>query len=388
MNSMDITRDIRYVGVNDREIDLFESQYLLPEGISYNSYLILDEKIALFDTADVGKTKEWLANVKETLKGRAPDYLIISHMEPDHAGSIMALVEEYPQIKFIGNSKTFAFMAQFFDFEIEARKVVVAEGDTISLGRHTLQFIMAPMIHWPEVMVTYEQSEQVFFSADAFGRFGALDIEMDWRDEARRYYINIVGKYGAQVQALLEKAEPLPIRMICPLHGPVLKENVKEYIGKYKIWSSYEPEEQGVLIAYASIYGHTGEAAKELGRLLAEQGEEKVMLFDLARSDASEVVSNAFRFDRMVVAAATYDGGIFPCMESFLLRLKAKNYQKRKVALIENGTWGPIAGKRMRDILAELKEVQIMEPVVTIRSAMKEETKAELAELAKVVANI
>ena len=376
------------MGVDDREIDLFESQYVVPEGVSYNSYLILDEKTALMDTVDARKTKEWLANVKEALGGRTPDYLIVSHMEPDHAGSIAAAVAAYPEMKLVGNAKTFPVLQQFFALEpeaLESKKVVVAEGEELKLGAHTLQFFMAPMVHWPEVMVAYEQKEKILFSADGFGKFGALDAEEEWTCEARRYYINIVGKYGAPVQTLLKKAATLDIRMICPLHGPILKENLGFYIEKYNIWSSYRPEDRGVLVAYASIHGHTAEAAKEFAAMLKEAGEEKVVLTDLARDDMAEAIEDAFRYDRIVLASATYDGGLFPCMESFLAHLKAKNYQKRTVGLIENGSWAPMAGKCMAQMLEGLKEITLLEPVVTIRSALQEDSKEALRSLAKIV---
>ena len=388
MSKVEITEAIRYVGVDDREIDLFESQYVVPEGVSYNSYLILDEKIALMDTVDARKTSEWLANVKEALKGRTPDYLIVSHMEPDHAGSIAAAVAAYPEMKLVGNAKTFPMLQQFFALEpeeLERKKVVVAEGEELKLGAHTLQFFMAPMVHWPEVMVAYEQKEKILFSADGFGKFGALDAEEEWTCEARRYYINIVGKYGAPVQALLKKAATLDIRMICPLHGPILKEDLGFYIEKYNVWSSYQPEDRGVLVAYASIHGHTAEAAKEFAEMLKEAGEEKVVLTDLARDDMAEAIEDAFRYDRIVLASATYDGGLFPCMESFLAHLRAKNYQKRTVGLIENGSWAPMAGKCMAQMLDGLKEITLLEPVVTIRSALQEDSKEALRNLAKVV---
>lgn len=388
MSKVEITEAIRYVGVDDREIDLFESQYVVPEGVSYNSYLILDEKTALMDTVDARKTEEWLANVKEALGGRTPDYLIVSHMEPDHAGSIAAAVAAYPEMKLVGNAKTFPVLQQFFALEpeeLERKKVVVAEGEELKLGAHTLQFFMAPMVHWPEVMVAYEQKEKILFSADGFGKFGALDAEEEWTCEARRYYINIVGKYGAPVQALLKKAATLDIRMICPLHGPILKEDLGFYIEKYNIWSSYQPEDRGVLVAYASIHGHTAEAAKEFAAMLKEAGEEKVVLTDLARDDMAEAIEDAFRYDRIVLASATYDGGLFPCMESFLAHLRAKNYQKRTVGLIENGSWAPMAGKCMAQMLEGLKEITLLEPVVTIRSALQADSKEALRGLAKIV---
>lgn len=388
MSKVEITEAIRYVGVDDREIDLFESQYVVPEGVSYNSYLILDEKTALMDTVDARKTEEWLANVKEELGGRTPDYLIVSHMEPDHAGSIAAAVAAYPEMKLVGNAKTFPVLQQFFALEpeeLERKKVVVAEGEELKLGAHTLQFFMAPMVHWPEVMVAYEQKEKILFSADGFGKFGALDAEEEWTCEARRYYINIVGKYGAPVQALLKKAATLDIRMICPLHGPILKEDLGFYIEKYNIWSSYQPEDRGVLVAYASIHGHTAEAAKEFAAMLKEAGEEKVVLTDLARDDMAEAIEDAFRYDRIVLASATYDGGLFPCMESFLAHLRAKNYQKRTVGLIENGSWAPMAGKCIAQMLEGLKEITLLAPVVTIRSALQADSKEALRGLAKIV---
>lgn len=383
MSKIAVTEKIRYVGVDDREIDLFESQYPVPEGVSYNSYLILDDKIALMDTVDARKTSEWLQNIEEELGGREPDYLIISHLEPDHGGSIAAAMTAYPKMKLIGNAKTFAMFPQFFETDIEDKKVIVAEGEALSLGSHILQFFMAPMVHWPEVMVSYEQTEKIFFSADGFGKFGALTAKEDWDDEARRYYINIVGKYGAPVQALLKKAAALDIRAICPLHGPVLKDNLSHYLEKYDIWSSYRPEEKGVVIAYASIHGNTAQAAAELERILKKSGEKNVVLADLSRSDMAQVIAEAFRYDRLVLACATYDGGLFPCMESFLAHLKSKNYQKRRVALIENGTWAPMAAKCMRQLLEGMKDLEIIEPVVTIRSAMHEKTKEELEQLAE-----
>lgn len=383
MTDVKITDSIIYIGVDDREIDLFESQYVVPNGISYNSYVILDEKVTIMDTVDARKTDEWLANLDEVLAGREVDYLVVSHMEPDHASNIQRLVEKYPNAQIVGNAKTFAMIPQFFDMDITERSVVVKEGDTLSLGKHTLQFFMAPMVHWPEVMVTYEQTEKVLFSADGFGKFGALDADEAWTCEARRYYFNIVGKYGAQVQALLKKAATLDIQMICPLHGPILKEDLGYYIGKYDVWSKYEPEDEGVFIAYASIHGNTAKAAKAFAKMLEEKGAKRVAIADLARDDMAEAVEDAFRHDKLVVASATYDGGLFPCMEDFLLHLKAKNYQKRTVALIENGSWGPMAAKKMREILEGMKEITICEPVVTIKSTMKEDNLKMLEELAE-----
>lgn len=387
MSKVDITDNILYVGVNDRDIDLFEGQYVVPEGVSYNSYLIMDEKIVLMDTVDVRKSEEWLANIKVILGTRQPDYLVVSHMEPDHAGSIAAATEEFPGMKIVGNAKTFAFMGQFFDFDVDAKKVVVAEGDELALGKHTLKFLMTPMVHWPEVMMTYESCEKILFSADGFGKFGALDAEEEWACEARRYYFNIVGKYGAQVQAVLKKLDGVEVKAICPLHGPVLKENLGYYIGLYDTWSSYRPEAEGVLVAYASIYGNTAGAAKQMAALLKEKGAKKVAITDLARDDMAEAIEDAFRYDKMVLACSTYDGGIFPCMEDFLSHLKAKNYQKRTVALVENGTWAPMAGKKMREILEGMKDVKVLEKTVTIRSAVKADTMVALENLAEEVVN-
>ena len=383
MKEIKITDSILYIGVDDKTIDLFESQYVVPNGISYNSYVILDDKVAVMDTVDMRATDEWLANLEEALDGREVDYLIVSHMEPDHAGNIQRLVEKYPNIQVVGNAKTFAMIPQFFDVDISNRSVVVKEGDTLNLGNHTLQFFMAPMVHWPEVMVAYEQSEKILFSADGFGKFGALDTDEPWTCEARRYYFNIVGKYGMQVQALLKKAATLDIQMICPLHGPILKEDLGYYIGKYDTWSKYEPEDEGVFIAYASIHGNTAKAAKKLAQMLEEKGAKRVAIADLSRDDMAEAVEDAFRHDKMVVASATYDGGLFPCMEDFLLHLKAKNYQKRTVAIIENGSWGPMAGKKMREILEQMKEINICEPVITIKSTMKEDTVKAMEEMAE-----
>ena len=382
MKDVKITDSILYVGVDDRTIDLFESQYEVPNGISYNSYIILDEKITVMDTVDASKADEWITNLEAILIGRTVDYLVISHMEPDHAANIERLAQKYPNMKLVGNAKTFSMIPQFFNFDITDRCVVVKEGDTLNLGKHTLQFFMAPMVHWPEVMVAYEQTEKILFSADGFGKFGALDADEAWTCEARRYYFNIVGKYGAQVQALLKKAATLDIEMICPLHGPILKEDLGYYIGKYDIWSKYEPEDEGVFIAYASIHGNTGKAAKVLAQMLEEKGAKRVAIADLARDDMAEAVEDAFRHDKLVLASATYDGGLFPCMEDFLMHLKAKNFQKRTVGLMENGSWAPVAAKKMRDILDGMKDITICEPVVTIKSTMKEDTRKVMEELA------
>lgn len=373
MSNVVISDAIKYIGVDDHDIDIFESQYDVPNGISYNSYVILDEKIAVMDTADKRVTEQWFENLANVLGDRKPDYLIVSHMEPDHASNIEEFVKKYPEAKVVGNAKTFAMIPQFFATEItEDKKIVVKEGDELSLGEHTLVFVMAPMVHWPEVMVEYEKKEKVLFSADGFGKFGALDTDEDWACEARRYYFNIVGKYGAQVQALLKKAATLDINTICPLHGPILKENLAYYIGKYNVWSSYEPEDKGILVAYASIHGNTAEAAKKFAKTLEEAGAEKVAITDLSRDDMAEAVEDAFRYDRLVLAAATYDGGIFPCMEEFLHHLKSKNYQKRTVGLIENGSWAPMAAKNMRGILDTMKDVTVLDTVVSIKSTLKD----------------
>ena len=383
MKDTTITNSILYIGADDHDLDLFESQYVIPNGISYNSYVILDEKVTVMDTIDVRKTEEWLANLEAALQGRTVNYLVVSHMEPDHAASIKILMDKYPEMTVVGNAKTFAMIPQFFEVDLTGRTHVVAEGDTLNIGSHTLQFFMAPMVHWPEVMVTYEQSEKILFSADGFGKFGALDAQEDWTCEARRYYFNIVGKYGMQVQALLKKAAALDIAMICPLHGPILKENLGYYIGKYDIWSKYEAEDEGVFIAYASIHGNTAKAAKKLAEILKEKGAKKVAIADLSRDDMAEAVEDAFRHDKLVLAASTYDGGLFPCMEDFLLHLKAKNYQKRTVALMENGSWAPQAARKMREILEPMKNITILDPVVTIRSAMKADTVEKMEELAE-----
>ena len=379
---MKITDTIKYVGANDETIDLFEGQYHVPHGVSYNSYVILDEKIAIMDTVDQRATEEWLNHLEKVLDGRTPDYLIVSHMEPDHAANIQRIAEKYPEMKIVGNAKTFPMIAQFFTLNVEGREVIVKEGDTLSLGTHTLQFFMAPMVHWPEVMVTYEQSEKVLFSADGFGKFGSLSIEEPWEDEARRYFINIVGKYGAPVQTLLKKAAALDIAMICPLHGPVLTENLGHYISLYDTWSSYRPEEKGVLIAYASIYGNTRKAAEALADELTRAGQQ-VCVMDLCRCDLAEAVSNAFRYDRLVLACATYDGGMYLPMEDYLQHLKAKNFQKRKVGLVENGSWAPMAAKKMKEVLEGMKEMTFCDTVVTIRSAMKENDLPQIQKLAE-----
>ena len=383
-----ISDAVKYIGVDDKTIDLFESQYVVPEGVSYNSYLILDEKVALMDTVDVRGMQEWEKNLTEALGGRKVDYLVIQHLEPDHAGSIGRLLELYPDVTLVGNAKAFAMLPQFFDIDPDVKKLTVAEGDTLSLGSHTLTFVMAPMVHWPEVMVSYESTEKILFSADGFGKFGALDAEDEegWASEARRYYFNIVGKYGAPVQALLKKAANLDIQMICPLHGPILKEDLGYYIGLYDTWSSYKPENKGVLVAYASIHGNTAKVAEKFAEMLRERGVEKVVVSDLAREDMAEVIEDAFRYDRMVVAGASYDGGVFPCMQDFLHHLQSKAYQNRTVGIIENGSWGPTAGRTMKAILETMKNVTIVDPMVTIKSTMKDADIPALEALADMVA--
>ena len=379
---MKITDTIRYAGVNDHQIDLFEGQYKVPNGMSYNSYVILDDKIAVMDTVDANFTHEWLDNIQQILDGRTPDYLIVQHMEPDHAANVANFLKVYPDTTVVSNMKAFNMIQNFFDLDLTGRKIEVKNGGTLSLGYHQLTFVFAPMVHWPEVMVTYDSTEKVLFSADGFGKFGALDADEPWEDEARRYFINIVGKYGVQVQNLLKKAATLDIQMICPLHGPILKENLGYYIGKYLTWSSYEPEEKGVVIACASIHGNTMIAAKKLAEILKAKGEKNVVLYDLARDDMPSAIADAYRYDRLVVAAASYDGGIFPCMETFLRKLKAKNFQKRTVGYIQNGTWAPCTAKQMQAIMGELKNITNAEPVVTIKSAMKEADVAQLEALA------
>lgn len=382
MKDITITDSIKYIGADDKDIDLFESQYVVPNGVSYNSYVILDEKVAVMDTVDDRRGEEWMDNLEQALDGRKVDYLIVSHMEPDHAANIQKIAEKYPEMIVVGNAKTFPMIEQFFDIDLSERSLTVTEGETLKLGSHELIFVMAPMVHWPEVMVSYESSEKILFSADGFGKFGALDTDEDWACEARRYYFNIVGKYGAQVQALLKKAAGLDIQMICPLHGPILKENLEYYIGKYQVWSSYEPEDEGILVAYASIHGHTAKAAKKLKEILEAKGAKKVAITDLSRDDMAEAIEDAFRYDKMVLAAATYDGGIFPCMEDFLHHLKSKTYRKRTVALMENGSWAPVAAKNMRAVLEQMKDITICDKVVTIKSAMKESTIADMEALA------
>ena len=382
MPKVEITNQIKYIGADDKEIRLFEGQYHVPNGMSYNSYLIKDEKNVVMDTIDKNVSEQWLNNLEEQLNGETVDYLVISHLEPDHAYNIGVLAKRYPEMKIVGNAITFNMLPKFFTIEnLEQRKVVVKEGDTLNIGKHTLQFFMAPMVHWPEVMVTYEQSEKILFSADGFGKFGTLDTEEDWTCEARRYYFGIVGKYGVQVQALLKKATNLDIQMICPLHGPILKENLSYYIGKYDVWSSYEPEEEGILIACSSIYGNTLEAAKKLANMLEEKGNKKVVLTNLVTDDMAEAGEDAFRYSKLIVASSSYNAGLFPPMEHFLNYLKERNYQKRKVAIIENGSWAPSAGKVMKNILQEMKDIDIIEPTITIQSTLKEQNIKEMEEL-------
>lgn len=388
-----ISDSIFYIGVNDRDIDLFEGQYNVPQGISYNSYLIKDKKTALMDTVDNRKSDEWLSNLKKALDGAMLDYLVISHVEPDHSGSIKTITEEFPDITLVGNAKTFEMLDNFFEINADVKRLVVREGDTLNIGEHTLQFFMAPMVHWPEVMVEYEQKEKIVFSADGFGKFGAVEelyekgnVEEDscnseWVDEARRYYINIVGKYGAQVQMLLKKLSTLDVKMICPLHGPILNKNLSYYINKYDIWSSYKPETKGVLVAFASIHGNTAKVANYVTNLLRESGEKNVKTMDLARDDIHEAVSQAFKYDRVILLASSYNMGIFTPMETFLNILKSKNYQNRKVGIIENGSWAPSAGRCMKEIISNMRNVEVIDPVVTIKSAMKKDDEKTIKEL-------
>lgn len=377
-----ITDSIKYIGVDDKDIDLFESQYIVENGIAYNSYLILDEKIAVMDTVDKRKTDEWYKNLESALDGKSPDYLVISHLEPDHASNIKTLSEKYPEMKLVGNVKTFNMLPQFYDFDLDGKTVTVKEGDTLDLGCHKLNFFMAPMVHWPEVMVTYESTEKVLFSADGFGKFGALDTDEDWACEARRYYFNICGKYGVQVQNLLKKAATLDIKTICPLHGPILSENLEYYINLYDKWSKYEPETDGVFIAYASIHGNTKQAALKLYDILKSKTDKKISIADLSRSDIAEDVEDAFRYSKMIVAAPTYDGGVFPIMNDFLHHLEIKAYKNRKVGIIENGSWAPMAGKVMTSYFEKMKNVDIVPTKISIRSSLKEDSTALLEQLA------
>lgn len=381
---MNISDKIKYIGVDDTTLDLFESQYAVPDGVSYNSYVILDDKTAIMDTVDKRGMKDWENNLLNALDGRNADYVIIQHMEPDHAGSLARLIELFPEITVVGNAKTFVMINQFFENINIKNSLTVKEGDTLNLGSHTLTFVMAPMVHWPEVMVTYESSEKVLFSADGFGKFGALSLTENagWACEARRYYFNIVGKYGAPVQTLLKKASALDIKTICPLHGPVLSDNLGYYLDLYNTWTSYQPESKGVFIAYASIHGNTAYAAEQFAEMLRNKGVDNVVITDLSRCDIAEAVEDAFRYDRMVLAAASYDAGVFPIMQDFLHHLQAKAFQNRTVGLIENGSWAPTAAKTMRNILETMKNITIVEPVVTIKSVLKETDIPALDQLA------
>lgn len=380
---MNITDKIKYIGVNDKTLDLFESQYIIPNGVSYNSYIIEDEKTTIMDTVDKRAVSEWINNMEKELGETILTYLVVSHLEPDHSAGINILVEKYPKMKIILSKKAADMLPQFINKDLSEKLIIANEGETISLGEHKLTFAMAPMVHWPEVMFTYEQTEKVLFSADGFGKFGALDVEEDWACEARRYYFNIVGKYGMQVQSILKKAANFDIKIICPLHGPILKENLEYYINKYDIWSSYKPEDEGVLIAYNSIHGNTEKAVEELARILREKNAKNVVVSDLSRADMAEVIEDAFRYDKMIIASPTYDAGLFPATEKFLRHLKAKNYQNRKIGLIENGSWAPMAGKHMKDIIKDMKNITLCEPMVTIKTTMNDETVKKLEELAE-----
>ena len=382
-----ITNKIEYIGVNDKTLDLFESQYNLPNGVSYNSYIIKDKKTVVMDTVDKRVTNEWLENIETTLNKKNIDYLVISHLEPDHSANIQVLAQKYPEMKIILNQKAESMMKQFFNLDLSNRYVIVKEGDIIDTGEHKLQFFMAPMVHWPEVMVTYEQTEKILFSADGFGKLGTLDTEEDWINEARRYYFNIVGKYGTQVQQLLKKVVGLDIKMICPLHGPILKENLNYYINKYDTWSSYKPEDEGILVAYNSIHGNTKKAVEELEKMLKENGVKKVVVSDLSRNDMSETIANAFRYDKLIIASPTYDAGLFPSTEKFLRNLKHKNYQNRRIGIIENGSWAPMAAKCMNDIIKEMKNIEICNTTVTIKTRMNDESKKKMKELVKELLN-
>lgn len=379
---MFVTEDIRYIGVNDHDVDLFEGQYTVENGMSYNSYVILDEKVAVMDTVDAHFGVEWLQNLETELNGRRPDYLVVQHMEPDHSANIAVFMETYPEAQIVSSAKAFVMMQQFFGTDFPERKVVVGEGSTLKLGRHTLTFVTAPMVHWPEVIVTYDSTDKVLFSADGFGKFGALDVEEDWADEARRYYIGIVGKYGAQVQALLKKAAALDIAIICPLHGPVLNENLGYYLDKYNTWSSYAVEDEGVVIAYTSVYGHTKEAVEELAERLNQRGCPNVVVADLARCDMAEVVADAFRYSKLVLATTTYNATIFPHMQNFIDHLTARNYQGRTVGMIENGAWAPMAAKVMKKMLETSKNLTYTDTTVTVKCALNDASRAQIDALA------
>ena len=382
MSNVSISDAVKYIGVDDHELDLFEGQYIIPNGIAYNSYVILDEKTAILDTVDARFADQWLANLEAQLQGKTPHYLIISHMEPDHSSVIGRIFDLYPEIIGVCSARALPMMKRFFTTDYSSRMMVVNEGDTIALGAHTLKFLMAPMVHWPEVMVTYEQEEKILFSADAFGKFGALDADEAWTCEARRYYFNICGKYGAQVQALLKKVAQHDIHTICPLHGPILSENLEYYIDKYNTWSSYEAEDKGIFIAYCSLHGNTAQAAQALADILAAKSDIKVATADIARDDMAEALEDAFRHDRLVLAAPTYDGGIMPVMDTFLHHLASKNFQNRTVGIIENGSWAPMAGRKMCEMLQTFKNIRILQPIVTVESTVKESTLEQLNALA------
>ena len=382
MKDIEITNSIKYIGASDESEKLFESQYSIPNGMAYNSYIIKDEKNVILDTVDKNVTDEWINNIERELEGKKPDYLIISHLEPDHSYNIGLLVNKYPEMKIVGNATTFRMLPNFFDnINIDDRKVEVKDKDTLNIGKHTLQFFMAPMVHWPEVMLTFEQLEGVLFSADAFGKFGKMDSSDEWVEEARRYYFGIVGKYGMQVQNILNKVSSLQIKMICPLHGPILKENLEYYINKYDVWSKYIPEKKGIFIAYASIYGNTKKVAEELFNILKEKNIENVAICDLVKDDMAKAISDAFSYDKMIIAASSYNAGVFPPMAHFLNAIKDRNYQNRTIGIVENGSWAPSAGKSMKAIVSEMKQINLIEPIVTINSTMKEENISELKNL-------
>lgn len=387
MENIRITNDVKYIGVNDHDIDLFEGQYMVEDGMAYNSYVILDEKIAVMDSVESRFGDEWISNIRSVIGDRKPDYLVISHMEPDHSSNIERFAKEFPEASIVGNAKTFAFMDQFYSIDSNINRVIVKDKETLSLGKHELTFIFAPMVHWPEVMVSYDSADKVLFSADAFGKFGALDVDQPWDCEARRYYIGIVGKYGMQVQKLLKAAAELDIQAICPLHGPVLTENLEHYVGQYNTWSSYQPENRGVLVAYNSVYGHTKEAAELLAAKLEEKGCEKVAIADLARDDMAECVEDAFRYDRLVLASTTYNGDIFPYMNTFIENLLERNYQNRKIGFVENGTWAPAAKRIMQAKFEKSKNITFFENSVTLKSALNDESKAAIEAMAEEIVN-
>lgn len=382
MSEVNVSENVKYIGVNDKDIDLFEGQYVVPNGMSYNSYLIKGEKNIVMDTVDKRATNEWVRNLEEELNGRKVDYLVISHLEPDHSYNIKLLADKYPEMKIIGNATTFKLLPQFFTIDnLEERKIEVKEGEKLEIGENILQFFMAPMVHWPEVMVTYLENEKIVFSADGFGKFGTIDSDEDWTCEARRYYFGIVGKYGAQVQALLRKLATLDVRMICPLHGPILKENLEYYINKYDIWSSYTPEDEGILIAYASIHGNTEQAVYKLAEIIKKKTNQKVVVSNLVRADMAETVEDAFRYDKIILAASSYNAGVFPPMEHFLNALKERNYQNRKVAIIENGTWAPSAGKIMKQILGQMKDIKLCDTMVTVKTTINDQNIEDMSQM-------